>query len=45
MGFNSLESDGAARGRELLNPIIPEAAMLNGRWDILTFKTPLPNTN
>ena len=27
MGFNSLESEGAARGRELLKPIIPEAAM------------------
>ena len=27
MGFNSLESEGAARGRELLKPIIPEATL------------------
>ena len=28
MGFNSLESEGAARGRELLKPIIPSAHVL-----------------
>ena len=28
MGFNSLKSEGAAQGRELLKPIIPEAAII-----------------
>ena len=27
VGFDSLESEGAARGQELLKPIFPEAAM------------------
>ena len=36
MGFNSLESEGAARGRELLKPIIPEATIIYPTWLVET---------